>query len=160
MCGINKQLSDTAYVCPLSRATQNTREKFTVLTGSFSLQIFLSPRNFSSQVMFVWADIKGPLTSDDHPWISCFSALEFNVYDQRRVGGLAAALKQHAVFTNDSRGQCQWGRAAVRTAMCTPHTHHTGPVPLWLCGRGPPLLFTDAEGWRDRSQRRSVSREL
>ncbi len=84
-----------------------------------------------------------------------------SLYDQRRFGGLAAALKQHAVFTNDHRRQCQWGRAAVRTAMCTPtHTHHTGPVLLWLCGRGPPLLFTDAEGWRDRSLRRSVSREL
>lgn len=60
---------------------QNIWEKFsvyvvTVLTGSFSLQVFLPPRNFSSHVVFGWADIKG-LTPDDHPWISCFSGLEF-----------------------------------------------------------------------------------
>jgi len=124
--------------------------------------ISLSVKLFQSCSVFEWADNKGALTPDDHPWISCFSGLEFLWSAQVRE--LRAALKQHAVFTDDHRGKCQWGwRAAVRTEVCATDTHTytiTGPVLLWLWACDPPLHFTDAEGWSDRSQPRNVSREV
>ncbi len=102
----------------LTRATQNTREKFTVLTGSFSLQVFLSPRNFSSQVMFVWADIKGARTSDDHQLF-----LRSRVY---MISAGSADSQLHSnnmpylqTTTEDSASEAEL-QCALR---CVPHTH-------------------------------------
>ncbi len=153
-------ICSTQIQCPSvlshARHTKYTREVHSpngliLITGiSLSAQLFQS-----SNVRVGWYQRSTYLRRPSA--VSLLSSL----YDQRRFGGLAAALKQHAVFTNDHRRQCQWGRAAVRTAMCTPHTHTT-PVRC-CCDSVAAVLrcfFTDAEGWRDRSLRRSVSREL
>lgn len=150
--------------CPLSRAPYKIYERswvyvVTVLTDSFSLHIFLPPRNFSSHVVFGWVDIKGPLTPDDHPWISCFSGVEF-IWSAQVVRAHSSTQTTCCIY--------KWSQKTVpvRLESCSAHwdvchTHTiTGPVLLWLCACDPPLDFTDAEGWSDRSQQRSVSREV
>lgn len=114
---------------------QTTWEKFSLQSWrDHSHYRYFSLRATFPVIVFGWADIKGALTPDEHPWISCFSGLEsiWSAQVPRAQGSTQTAC---CIYRWSQRKVPV--RAAVRTEVCVTdtHTHHYRSAAVTLCLR-------------------------